>query len=242
MAMVKRLSVGICGLAVVCMTAGSAHGQSTAQDVKDKSASAAHKTAEFASDTEITAAVKSKLVADSKVSALDIHVETTKGVVTLTGTTKSSAEKAEAIKVARQTSGVKRVVSKLTIEKTSESTVAKAEDKTGAAAKKTSHATKKGTEKTVDAVKGTSGEVAKDTKSVASETGRVLTDAEITSAVKTKFMADKTVSAMAINVDTDHGVVTLKGDVKSAAEKQQALKIARETKGVRSVVDQLAIK
>jgi len=239
--MVKRLSVVICGLAVVFATT-LASAQTTAKKAQTSAASAAHKTAEYASDSEITAAVKSKFVADSKVSALDIHVETTNGVVTLTGTTKSSAEKAEAIKVARQTSGVKRVVSKLTIEKTSEGTAAKAEDKTEAAAKKTGHATKKGAEKSVDAVKGTSGEVAKDTKSVASKTGRVLSDAEITSAVKTKFMADKTVSAMAINVDTDHGVVTLKGDVKSDAEKQQALKIARDTKGVRSVVDQLTVR
>ncbi len=240
--MVKRLSVVISSLAVVLTTAGAAPAQTAAEQTKQKTSSAAHKTAEFVSDSEITTAVKSKLLADSKVSALDIHVETNNGVVTLTGAANSAAEKAEAIKVASHTSGVKHVVSKLTIEKKSEGTLSKAEDKTEAAAKKTGHATKTGTEKTVGAVKGTSGEVAKDTKSAAKKTGSVLTDAEITSAVKTKFMADKTVSAMAINVDTDHGVVTLKGDVKSDAEKQQALKIARDTKGVRSVVDQLTVK
>jgi osmotically-inducible protein OsmY len=190
--------------------------------------------------------VKSKLVAD-------LNVETNSGVVTLTGAAHTSAEKAEAINVARHTSGVKRVVSKLTIEKPGPSIADKTVDKTESVAKKTGEATKKGASKTVDAtktgasktadaVKGTSGEVAKDTESVAKKTGRVLSDAEITSSVKTKFMADKTVSAMAINVDTDHGVVTLKGDVKSDAEKQQALKIARDTKGVRSVVDQLTVK
>jgi len=239
--MVKRLSVVICGLAVVFATT-VASAQTAAKKAQSSAASATHKTAEFLSDSEITTAVKSKLVADSKVSALDIHVETNNGVVTLTGTANTAAEKAEAIKVARHTSGVKRVVSKLTIDKKSEGTLAKAEDKTEAAAKKTGHATKSGAEKTGEAVKGTSGEIAKDTKSVAKKTGRVLSDAEITSSVKTKFMADKTVSAMAINVDTDHGVVTLTGDVKSDAEKQQALKIARDTHGVRSVVDKLTVK
>jgi hyperosmotically inducible protein len=240
--MLKRLSVGICSLAVVCMTAGFAHAQSTSQEVKDKSASAAHKTAEFASDSAITTAVKSKLVADSKVSALDIHVETTDGVVTLTGTANSSAEKAEAIKVARHTSGVKRVVSKLTIEKKSEGTIGRAEDKTEAAAKKTGHATKTAAEKTGDAVKGTSGTVAKDTESAAKATGRYLSDAEITAAVKTKLAADSGVHSMDVHVDTDKGVVTLTGSVPSDAEKTNAVHIARKTMGVKQVVDKLTVK
>lgn len=239
--MVKRLSVVICGLAVVFATT-VASAQTAAKKAQSSAASATHKTAEFLSDSEITTAVKSKLVADSKVSALDIHVETNNGVVTLTGTANTAAEKAEAIKVARHTSGVKRVVSKLTIDKKSEGTLAKAEDKTEAAAKKTGHATKSGAEKTGEAVKGTSGEIAKDTKSVAKKTGRVLSDAEITTAVKTKMIADTHVHAMDINVDTDNGIVTLNGTVRSAAEKAEAMKVARHTHGVKRVVDKLTVK
>jgi hyperosmotically inducible periplasmic protein len=80
------------------------------------------------------------------------------------------------------------------------------------------------------------------TESAVKTTGRVLTDAEITTAVKTKLLADKTVSGLKIDVDTDHGVVTLTGPVKSAHERSEALRLARGTKGVKKVVNKLAIE
>jgi hyperosmotically inducible protein len=69
----------------------------------------------------------------------------------------------------------------------------------------------------------------------------VLTDPAITSAVKLKFAADTTVSALRIDVDTRDGVVTLTGQLRSPTEKDQALKLARETSGVKSVVDRLTV-
>jgi hypothetical protein len=67
------------------------------------------------------------------------------------------------------------------------------------------------------------------------------TDAGITTNVKSKFAADDTVKAYEINVTTREGVVTLSGDVDSAAAKAQAVQIARSTEGVTDVVDQLTI-
>ena len=67
------------------------------------------------------------------------------------------------------------------------------------------------------------------------------TDAGITTNVKTKMAADDTVKAYQINVDTRNGVVTLKGDVETAAAKQQAIQIARNTEGVRDVIDQIQV-
>src|SRR5215510_7457449 len=67
------------------------------------------------------------------------------------------------------------------------------------------------------------------------------TDAGITSAVKTKMAADNTVKASEINVDTHNHVVTLNGTVGSAAEKERAVMIARNTRGVTSVVDDLRV-
>jgi osmotically-inducible protein OsmY len=75
----------------------------------------------------------------------------------------------------------------------------------------------------------------------ASEAGEVLSDAGITTAVKTKLLADPDVSGLKINVDTTDGIVALKGTVTSAVEKRRAIEIARETKGVKSVKDQLKI-
>src|SRR5688500_2662173 len=67
------------------------------------------------------------------------------------------------------------------------------------------------------------------------------TDAGITTNVKTKLAADDTVKAFEVNVTTQNGVVTLSGDVESAAAKERAIQIARGTDGVRDVIDQIRI-
>jgi hyperosmotically inducible protein len=228
--MMKRLSVGICGLAVVFMTAGLAQAQSTTQEVKEKTATAAQKTGAYLSDTEITTVVKSKLLADKAVSGLKIGVETDNGVVTLTGTVATAAERAHAANVARHTDGVKRVVDKVMIEK-------KSAANSGIVDK-----TENGAKKTGEAVKGTSGTVAKDTEEAAKKTSRFFTDAEITAAVKTKLAADSGVHVMDVHVDTDKGVVTLTGSVRSDAEKADAARITRDTLGVKNVVNKLTVK
>ena len=76
----------------------------------------------------------------------------------------------------------------------------------------------------------------------ASEAGEALGDAGITTAVKTKLLADPDVSGLKINVDTSSGIVTLTGDVNTAAEKRRAVELAKETTGVTSVKDQLKIE
>jgi hyperosmotically inducible protein len=82
---------------------------------------------------------------------------------------------------------------------------------------------------------------AKEAQERPSETGEMLGDAGITAAVKTKMLADTTVSGLKIDVDTTDGVVALSGNVSSTVEKRRALQIARETKGVKSVKDKLNI-
>lgn len=66
-------------------------------------------------------------------------------------------------------------------------------------------------------------------------------DTGLTATIKGKFLADPTVGALRIDVDTRDNVVTLSGQVRSQAEKDQALKLARETDGVKSVVDRLTV-
>jgi len=67
-------------------------------------------------DASITAAVKTKLLADPTVGGLKIDVDTREGVVYLTGDNmKSQAEIDQAIKLAKETSGVKSVESKLVV-------------------------------------------------------------------------------------------------------------------------------
>jgi hyperosmotically inducible periplasmic protein len=69
----------------------------------------------------------------------------------------------------------------------------------------------------------------------------VVTDPAITAALKAKFVADDMVRALQIDVDTREGVVTLTGKVKSQVEKDRAMTLARETNGVKNVVDRLTI-
>jgi osmotically-inducible protein OsmY len=66
-------------------------------------------TGDFVDDSVITTKVKSSFVADSTVSALDISVETTQGVVNLTGIVNNEQERQRAIQIAQETDGVKKV-------------------------------------------------------------------------------------------------------------------------------------
>lgn len=67
-------------------------------------------------------------------------------------------------------------------------------------------------------------------------------DASITTAVKAKFVEDKTVDAAAIRVETLNGTVALSGIAKSRAEKTQAEALARNTKGVRDVRNNVTVR
>ena len=66
-------------------------------------------------DPGITTAVKTKLAADERTSAMKIDVDTKERVVTLNGTVQSAAEKAAAEQVAKSTEGVTSVVNQLTV-------------------------------------------------------------------------------------------------------------------------------
>lgn len=72
--------------------------------------------------------------------------------------------------------------------------------------------------------------------------GAYVDDATITTRVKAKFVEDKTVDAGAIKVETLNGAVSLSGFAKSGAEKAQAERLARNTKGVREVLNHLTVR
>src|SRR5829696_5172374 len=65
-------------------------------------------------DAALTAKVKTRLIADSRVAALDIDVGGQNGIVTLKGSVKDEQEKAAAEEVARATEGVTDVVNMIT--------------------------------------------------------------------------------------------------------------------------------
>ena len=190
------------------------------------------------SDTGITTAVKTKMAADDTVKASEINVDTHNHVVTLNGTVGSQAEKERAALIARDTTGVTAVVDDIVVGPVPAATAGeKAEDKAYDAKEKVEDAAHDAKVKTEDAAHD--AKVA--TEHAAEKTGEVITDAAITSEVKTKFLADSDVSGLKIDVDTSNGVVTLNGTVKSKAEMDKAMAIARDSKGVKRVVSHLKV-
>lgn len=70
-----------------------------------------------------------------------------------------------------------------------------------------------------------------------------LTDTVITTKVKAEFAKDKMVSASDIKVETDSdGLVQLSGTAKSQAEADQAMKLAKNVKGVTSVKSDIVVQ
>jgi len=86
-----------------------------AESAGDRAADAAAGAGAAVTDAGITAAVKTRLLADPDVAGLKIDVDTRDKVVTLTGTVATAAQKTEAGNIARDTTGVSRVVNNLKV-------------------------------------------------------------------------------------------------------------------------------
>jgi hyperosmotically inducible protein len=85
-------------------------------------------------------------------------------------------------------------------------------------------------------------ETAKKAGEVATQVEDAVSEGALTAKIKSKMLLDDNLKAGPINVDTKGSVVTLKGFVGSSAERERAVRLARETKGVTDVVDQLEIR
>jgi osmotically-inducible protein OsmY len=72
--------------------------------------------------------------------------------------------------------------------------------------------------------------------------GETVTDSGITISVKSRLLDDPQVKGLQIDVDTRDGVVFLTGSVGSDSEKQKAIQLAKETKGVRDVQSNLTLQ
>jgi len=68
-------------------------------------------------------------------------------------------------------------------------------------------------------------------------TGTQVDDAAITAKVKAKLAADGDINPFNIDVDTNEGVVTLQGRVAKEEARTKAEQLARDTDGVRRVIN-----
>lgn len=183
-------------------------------------------------DAGITTSVKSKLAADDTVKAYQIDVDTREGVVTLSGDVENMAAKEQAVRIARETSGVRNVVDQVRVTEAAATGGfdRDADDRVGAAADRAG-------ERADDAAER-AGDRADD---AADRAGAAVTDATITATVKTKFLADDVVEGTKIDVDTSGGIVTLTGTAPSKAAADRAVALARETDGVSRVVNNVKV-
>lgn len=70
---------------------------------------------EFVSDAVITTKIKAEYAKDKEVSAMNIKVDTDKGVVKLSGNAKSKAEADKAVSIAQATKGVMSVKNEILV-------------------------------------------------------------------------------------------------------------------------------
>ena len=161
-------------------------------------------------DTWVHTKVSAKFVGSSTVAFRDIDTEVNDGVVSLTGTVGTEAEKQEAIRLARETEGVRSVnANNLRV---------------GPAGSSRNDGNMNRTEAQRDRMNNDG----------ANNTAE-RPDAWVHTKVAAKFVGSSTVTFRDIDTEVNNGVVSLTGMVATEAEKQEAIRLARETEGVRSV-------
>jgi hyperosmotically inducible protein len=204
------------------------------------------------SDIGLTAAVKTRLIEDATVKAYQVDVDSSNNVVTLSGTVGTAAAKQRAVTLASQIDGVREVVDQIAVDPKRASAGDVRDDinilgqqireETQQAADAAKRVAQGAGDEAREAKKEAAGQAPAKVGQAADKAQIVLTDAAITSAVKTKFLADTAVSGLKIDVDTHGGVVTLKGTVATRGEATRAIALARDTAGVERVVDQVKVE
>jgi gas vesicle protein len=89
----------------------------TGQVVRRKAREVSQAIADNTADARITATIKGKLVANRDLSAMSISVNTTSGVVTLSGSVSSPEDIGKAVLLAMETDGVREVISSIQVKK-----------------------------------------------------------------------------------------------------------------------------
>jgi osmotically-inducible protein OsmY len=203
-----------CAVLVLAGIAGAApaHAQAT-RDTKT-----------IMNDAWITTQVYAKFFADPDIKGRNINVDTTAGVVTLSGEVHSAAEHTQAVGKAKTTDGVKQVIDKLTVTPGGRPATADIRDKVAATLPRDTEQAKA------------------QAKTAAQRVGKEISDTWITTQVQAMYFLDREVKGMQINVTTNAGVVTLSGSVDGDAVRQKALADAKSIEGVKQVVDKLAVK
>ena len=204
---------------VACATVAGAACNRTPAEREEVRAPATEPAWSPGTDAGITTSVQARYYADETVRGRQIDVSTQDGVVTLRGTVDSEAARQQAVTIARSVEGVSRVEDQLQV---------------GAPA---------ATAEARETAPPASGERPEQTGTA----GRTVEDrvqpAWITTKIQAQYFVSPEIKPWNIDVTTaSDGVVTLQGEVDAAADKTEAVRIARETEGVTRVEDRLRVK
>jgi hyperosmotically inducible periplasmic protein len=97
--------------------------------------------------------------------------------------------------------------------------------------------------KDIDNVKTVRNELVVEAPAASSRTiGESIDDASITSQVKFALLSHRSTSALSTKITTTDGVVSITGVAGSDAEKSLVTKLAQDTRGVKSVVNDMKVK
>jgi osmotically-inducible protein OsmY len=83
--------------------------------------------------------------------------------------------------------------------------------------------------------------VSKNAKKTPRTTGDKIDDASITAQVKMALLFHRSTSTITTKVETKHGVVTVGGKARNAAEKDLVTKLVEDVNGVKSVKNRMTI-
>jgi hyperosmotically inducible protein len=246
------------GLAVALAAAPAAARDDTAhssqkQDSRSEQVRDDRDVGDTLSDAWLVTKVKAQFWDEDALDDSDINVDAVDGVITLRGTVASQAGRARALAIARGTEGVKRVEDRLSIgmaardddDKAGTSGVAaEVRDEAKDAKRETRETTRKVKKEAREIAtdsKEASKEAARDSKDAVATAGEAVTDGWITAKVKSTFIGEDALENSDIDVDTNDGVVTLAGTVRSQAGRARAEAIAKKIEGVRQVRNEIEI-
>ncbi|MFI5296308.1 MAG: BON domain-containing protein [Thermodesulfovibrionales bacterium] len=223
-------------------------------------------------DDRIQASAEKSYVFKTYLKGDDIKIQSKDGVVSLTGTVSEESHKSLAQETVAELPGVKSVDNRLEVkgDYPAEKSDAWLSAKVKATlllhqnvSAKTEVSTKDGIvtlqgDATSLAEKDLTTEYARDVEGVkdvrnemtvsdtSGKTSRTvieqIDDASITAQVKMALLFHRSTSALYTSVRTMHGVVTLSGKARNAAEKDLAAKLVKDIKGVKNVENQMTIE
>lgn len=183
--------------------------------------------------------VKTALLFNRNVSGLDTDVDVEKGVVTLRGEAESREAKDLATEIAKDVEGVKEVRNEITVSE------GKKKERSEAVGTGDLSDAERKTRRSSDAGMRAGESKERRTERRTDETGRsvrqAIDDASITAMVKMSLLSHRSTSGLRTDVDTNHGVVTVKGEAKNEAEKELVTKVVKDVEGVKDVRNRMTV-